>query len=112
MRFTKAISKKAKNLITGGVNAEAEDPLSGMHPIHLAASLGDIDVIDLLLKEKNIRADTIDRRGKAPYEWAQEYKQAKTEMFLLNEIFNNPERYGKTSVELAKMHLSLAAEPA
>jgi hypothetical protein len=100
-----------ERLVHDGVNPDVEDPFCGMRPIHLAASVGNTDIIELLLNDQRIRADIPDRRGKVPYEWAADFDHAKAEALLVDHILQNPHRYGKSSLGLARYHLTLKHEP-
>jgi hypothetical protein len=45
------------------------DPVSGLKPIHLTARLGNLNVLKALLEDERVFADSVDPRGKVPYEW-------------------------------------------
>jgi hypothetical protein len=94
-------------LIAGGANPAVTDPTSGLKPIHIAARLGDLNILKVLLEDERVFADSVDTRGKVPYEWAEEFRKTQAEMFLVNTIIENPQRYTERSIKDARHHLAL-----
>ena len=94
-------------LLEEGANPSIEDPTSGLLPIHLAARYGNTEILFQLLNDERVRADSVDRRGKVPYEWADEFKHEEAETLLINHITTNPKRYDKNAKKLAKHHIKV-----
>jgi len=103
--------KDVDRLLYDGADPGVEDPASGMQPIHLAARYGNIKILSSLLRDNRVRADSVDRRGKVPYEWAEEFSHAQAESLLVNEILAHPSRYGMDAVNQAKHHVEIKTEP-
>lgn len=99
-----------RTLIAGGANPAVKDPTNGLQPIHMAARLGDLNIIKALLEDKRVYADSVDTRGKVPYEWAEEFDNTQAEMLLINTIVDNPDRYSEQSIKEARHHLALKRE--
>jgi hypothetical protein len=114
-QLLQAVSKPSKKceiraLIAGGADPTVIDPVSGLRPIHIAARDGNMNALKALLEDDRVHADCVDPRGKVPYEWADEFKHARAEAFLLNTIFENPSRYSRQSVREARHHLRVKSE--
>ena len=99
-----------RDLIQKGANPVVQDPANGLQPIHYSARWGDIPVIEALLEDKRVYADAVDRRGKVPYEWADDFQHPKAEVLLLKAIICNPKRYSLESIREAQVHIALKKE--
>jgi ankyrin repeat protein len=104
-----------RKIIESGADPTIADPISGLKPIHLAAKRGNLAAIRALLEDNRVAADTIDPRGKVAYEWAADFGHTKAEIFLVNHIIDNPDRYSAQAIREARHHLvvkdELAQEP-
>lgn len=102
--------KSVEYLLLNGVNPDVEDLFSGIKPIHFAASRGNIKILEVLLSDGRVKADAVDRRGKVPYEWADEFGQSKAETFLIDTILGDFVKYSPTSRRDVRCHLKLKGE--
>lgn len=99
-----------RDLIQKGANPVVQDPASGLQPIHYSARWGDVPIIEALLEDERVYADAVDRRGKVPYEWADDFEHTKAEVLLLKAIIDNPTRYSIRSIHDAQGHIALKKE--
>ncbi|MFH1344498.1 MAG: hypothetical protein ABIL01_25365 [Pseudomonadota bacterium] len=99
-----------RGLISQGANPALVNPITRVQPIHFAAKLGNIPILKGLLEDDRVYADAVDARGKVPYEWADDFQQAKAELLLVTTILDNPTRYSSRSVREARMHFENKSE--